>query len=164
MCVCFRSTQLPARLSAHTARPFGGHRSHAHTHAASGDHDATTDHVPPPATDRFSVEFQRNHIPTTPFQRFVLSAGSSVAALVNPHRHDMIACLGETTGLPALQAQLAVMGASNEGARVLASKPRINSTAIDLAGLAALPDSTFGYQYSKFLRDNASRLLFAMVS
>lgn len=70
----------------------------------------------------------------------------------------MIACLGETTGMPALQAQLTVMGASVEGARVLASKPRINSAVIDLDALDALPENTFGYQYKKFLRDNV-RLL-----
>lgn len=68
----------------------------------------------------------------------------------------MIACLGETTGLAALQAQLAAMGACTEGARILARKPRINSKTIDLQALDELPESTFGYQYKKFLRDNVS--------
>lgn len=34
----------------------------------------------------FTAEFEKNRIEATPFQRFVLGAGSSIAALVDPHR------------------------------------------------------------------------------
>lgn len=36
--------------------------------------------------DRFTAEFQRNYIPTSAVQRFILSAGSSIASLIDPHR------------------------------------------------------------------------------
>lgn len=74
--------------------------------------------------------------------------------LVIRFRHDMIACLGETTGLPALRALHQTMATSEEGARILASKPRINSRTIDLDALDRLPENSFGYQYKQFLRTN----------
>lgn len=69
-------------------------------------------------------------------------------------RHDMIACLGETTGLDTLQTVLQVMKNSPEGVQILADKPRINSKTIDLDALGKLPVDTFGYAYKKFLDDN----------
>lgn len=66
----------------------------------------------------------------------------------------MIACLGETTGINALQSTLNVMKNSPEGMQILADKPRINSDAIDLDALGQLPPDTFGYAYKKFLDDN----------
>lgn len=69
-------------------------------------------------------------------------------------RHDMIACLGETTGLDTLQTVLQVMKNSPEGLQILSDKPRINSKTIDLDALGKLPVDTFGYAYKKFLDDN----------
>lgn len=66
----------------------------------------------------------------------------------------MIACLGETTGLPALQVLHRTMAASEEGSQILATKPRINSRTIDLNALDNLPENTFGYHYKQFLRVN----------
>lgn len=66
----------------------------------------------------------------------------------------MIACLGETTGLPALEAIHRTMSASEEGSRILAAKPRINSRSIDLNALDHLPENTFGYHYKQFLVKN----------
>lgn len=37
--------------------------------------------------DKFLKEFQHNRIPITNIQRFILSAGSSIAALLNPQRY-----------------------------------------------------------------------------
>lgn len=71
-------------------------------------------------------------------------------------RHDMIACLGETTGIDALQKTLDIMKNSTEGALILAERPRINSEIIDLDMLGRLPTDTFGYAYKKFLDDNVS--------
>lgn len=66
----------------------------------------------------------------------------------------MIACLGETTGEVALQSLLKTMINSEEGSRILAAKPRINSRTIDLDALDNLSDNTFGYHYKQFLRKN----------
>lgn len=72
-------------------------------------------------------------------------------------RHDMIACLGETTGIETLQSLLQLMKNSPEGIQILTDKPRINSATIDLNALGTLPTDTFGYAYKKFLDDNVSK-------
>lgn len=51
-------------------------------------------------TNTFEEDFLQHHIETNLFQRTLLTVGSSVVSLLNPHRGDMIACLGETTGKP----------------------------------------------------------------
>lgn len=107
--------------------------------------------------DSFTKEFLGNQIKITDFQRILLTAGSSVAALLNPRRHDMIACLGETTGEDALQKVLQVMKTSEEGKQILLQKPRINTRTVDLNALKAMSPDTMGYHYYKFLSDNVCR-------
>lgn len=68
----------------------------------------------------------------------------------------MIACLGETTGVAALQQILSEMKATEEGRRILEHKPRINSRDIDLEALGRLPSTSFGYHYKQFLVVNVS--------
>jgi ubiquinone biosynthesis protein COQ4 len=90
------------------------------------------------------------------FQRILLTAGSSIAALLDPRRHDMIACLGETTGEDALRKVLQVMRESTEGQEILKQKPRINTSTVNLNELKDLSPDTFGHHYYKFLDDNVS--------
>lgn len=104
--------------------------------------------------DEFTKEFTQQHIQLTRIQRILLGAGSSVAALLDPRRHDMIAALGETTGVDALRTQHDLMLATTEGTEILTAKPRINTKTIDLNALQKLPESTFGFAYWKFLDDN----------
>lgn len=104
--------------------------------------------------DSFTKEFLGNQIQISQTQKWILTAGSSIASLINPRRHDMIACLGETTGASALQCLLDEMKKSPEGQRILQQKPRINSKEIDLNALGCLPPTTFGFHYKKFLDDN----------
>ncbi|KAH8285963.1 hypothetical protein KR054_000060, partial [Drosophila jambulina] len=104
--------------------------------------------------DSFERQYLRERIEISPLQRIVLGAGSSIAALLNPRRHDMIACLGETTGEGALLNILDTMQASEEGQRIMADKPRIHTSTIDFKRLEALPPDTFGAVYVKFLKDN----------
>lgn len=106
---------------------------------------------------QFTKEFNANRIPLTDIQRFILSAGSSVAALLNPRRHDMIACLGETTGHDALCKMLICMKSNDEGLQILKDQPRINTKTVDLDKLSRLEQNKFGYQYYKFLKDNVSK-------
>lgn len=106
--------------------------------------------------DTFTKEFLGNKIKITDFQRLLLTAGSSVAALLDPRRQDMIACLGETTGEEALLKVLQVMKASEEGREILHRKPRINTRTVDMNELKAMPHDTMGYHYYKFLEDNVS--------
>lgn len=106
--------------------------------------------------DEFTKEFLGNQIKVTDFQRMLLTAGSSIAALLNPRRHDMIACLGETTGEEALHKILQVMRESDEGRKILKQKPRINTKTVNLDELKHMPADTFGHHYYKFLDDNVS--------
>lgn len=106
--------------------------------------------------DSFTKEFLGNKIRMTDFQRILLTAGSSIAALLDPRRQDMIACLGETTGEEALHKIIQVMRASGEGQEILRVKPRINTRTVNLSELKELPPDTFGHHYYKFLEDNVS--------
>lgn len=108
----------------------------------------------PENLDKFTKEFLSNRIEVTPFQKFLLSAGSSVASIFDPHRHDMIACLGETTGITALENMFDSMKATDEGQRILNDKPRINTKSVDMNYLRSLPDDSFGRTYVKFLDEN----------
>lgn len=51
-------------------------------------HETPTSHNPDSLRpiDKFTAEFQRNYIPTSAVQRFILSAGSSITSLIDPHR------------------------------------------------------------------------------
>ncbi|XP_004530790.1 ubiquinone biosynthesis protein COQ4 homolog, mitochondrial [Ceratitis capitata] len=113
---------------------------------------------PPPSDDaqldEFTKEFLKNRIEMTPFQKILLGAGSSVAALIDPRRHDMIAALGETTGEATLQNILQTMQASEEGQRILTQKPRINTQTVNLKRLRSLAENTLGHVYVQFLDDN----------
>ncbi|XP_058121382.1 ubiquinone biosynthesis protein COQ4 homolog, mitochondrial [Anopheles ziemanni] len=115
------------------------------------DQQSTTDRQ---QMDEFTKEFLRNQIKVSDVQRIILSAGSSLAALVDPRRHDMIACLGETTGREALENMQYLMQNSEEGQQILREKPRINTRTVDMEGLKQLPPNTFGYNYVKFMEDN----------
>ncbi|XP_042334778.1 ubiquinone biosynthesis protein COQ4 homolog, mitochondrial [Sceloporus undulatus] len=94
------------------------------------------------------------HIPTSPLQKVLLAAGSAFMALYDPYRHDMIAVLGETTGFLALRNLRERMKNDPEGYRILQERPRIRLSTLDITGLRALPDGTFGREYVRFLDDN----------
>lgn len=93
------------------------------------------------------------HIPLNCFEKAFLAAGSSVAAFLNPYRHDMVAVSGETTSecfMPALRDHM-LADTTGEGQHILQSRPRISSKTVDLQKLAALPHGTFGKAYIDWL-------------
>ncbi|DBA05084.1 TPA: hypothetical protein N0F65_000772, partial [Lagenidium giganteum] len=92
-----------------------------------------------------------NHVPTTPVQKLLLSVTSAFSVFADPERGDMLATLGEVTGADALRKLHARMCADPTGMRILAEKPSIRSTAIDVDALRALPEHTFGHQYTRFM-------------
>jgi ubiquinone biosynthesis protein COQ4 len=63
----------------------------------------------------------------------------------------MVAALGETTAGPVLPRLLDHMLESEEGRRILKERPRINTSTIDMAALARLPENTFGHTYVTWL-------------
>ncbi|XP_055623050.1 uncharacterized protein LOC129766507 [Toxorhynchites rutilus septentrionalis] len=101
--------------------------------------------------DGFTKDFLHNHIKLTDMQKVLLGVGSALAALIDPRRHDMIACLGETTGVSALQDICRQMLNSEEGRQILMEKPRVNTQTINLEALKKLPEDSFGFHYVKFL-------------
>ncbi|XP_067131787.1 ubiquinone biosynthesis protein COQ4 homolog, mitochondrial [Centruroides vittatus] len=94
------------------------------------------------------------HIPTSIFQKVLLSIGSAAMAIADPYRDDMVAVLGETTGYLALKNIHNKMLKDPEGQAILRDKPRINSQTIDLRFLQKLPDGTLGHAYFSFLSKN----------
>uniref|UniRef100_T1IUR3 Ubiquinone biosynthesis protein COQ4 homolog, mitochondrial n=1 Tax=Strigamia maritima TaxID=126957 RepID=T1IUR3_STRMM len=94
------------------------------------------------------------HIPTTSFQKILLAVGSAGMALYKPQRDDMVAVMGEATGIRALKKIHTKMTQEAEGQMILREKPRINSQTVDLNYLKTLPKSTLGGSYIKFLDDN----------
>ena len=63
----------------------------------------------------------------------------------------MVAALGETTAGPVLPHLLDNMLESEEGRRILKERPRINTSTVDMAALARLPENTFGHTYVTWL-------------
>ncbi|KAG8184289.1 hypothetical protein JTE90_008975 [Oedothorax gibbosus] len=94
------------------------------------------------------------HIPTSTLQKVLLTLGSSVLSISNPYRHDMVAVLGETTGLKAAQQIRDKMMQDPEGISILHDKPRISSSSLDYQFLESLPKGTLGHAYLAFLKDN----------
>lgn len=95
-----------------------------------------------------------SHIPLTNLQRVLLAAGSSLTAIVDPYRHDMVADFGETTGHQALGWMRKKMLETEEGRAVLEERPRLNSKSVNYEQLARMAENTLGYQYSRFYVDN----------
>lgn len=95
-----------------------------------------------------------SHIPLTNLQKLLLAAGSSLTAIIDPYRHDLVADFGETTGHGALRWMHNKMMSSEEGRLVLEDRPRLHSKIIDYDKLANLPENTFGHHYSQFYVKN----------
>ena len=82
-----------------------------------------------------------SHVPLSALQKGALAVGSAVGALLSPQRADLVAALGETTGVGALERTRRKMLASKEGRSVMNHRPRIGEPT--LRGLADLPENTF---------------------
>eukprot|EP00062_Callorhinchus_milii_P014868 gi/632964491/ref/XP_007898422.1/ PREDICTED: ubiquinone biosynthesis protein COQ4 homolog, mitochondrial [Callorhinchus milii] len=95
-----------------------------------------------------------SHIPTNFVQKMLLAAGSSIMAISNPYRHDMVAVLGETTGELAIRSMRDRMRNDPEGNQVLEERPRIRMSTLDMNHLRDLPEGTFGREYIRFLDVN----------
>ncbi|XP_008217464.1 ubiquinone biosynthesis protein COQ4 homolog, mitochondrial isoform X2 [Nasonia vitripennis] len=104
--------------------------------------------------EAFVEHYAKHHVDLSLLQRALLTAGSATISITDPFRGDMIACLGETTGDPALRHCRSQMLTTAEGQRILTEKPRINTQTVDLAYLKGLPEGTVGKTYSDFLEAN----------
>ena len=91
-----------------------------------------------------------SHVLTTEFQKMVLAVGSSMMALNDPWRADMVAVSGEVTGKNALSFMHNRMKTSREGRLILKNRPEINTKTIDFEHLQTLPQNTLGWTYVNF--------------
>lgn len=98
----------------------------------------------------FNTPLYDSHIPTNSFQKFILAAGSSLTALTDPWRADMVAVSGEVTGASALKYVRDTMASSSEGKLILKQRPRINTQTVDFEALKNLPSNTLGYNYNRY--------------
>lgn len=102
----------------------------------------------------FLEEFNKNAIPINTFQRLLLSVGSAAISFLNPHRGDMIACLGEVSGDNAIHHMQWKMMETPEGNEILKEQPRINSKTVCFETLSQMNKNTLGRIYADFMNDN----------
>ncbi|XP_069119399.1 ubiquinone biosynthesis protein COQ4 homolog, mitochondrial-like isoform X2 [Argopecten irradians] len=94
------------------------------------------------------------HIPTTTFQKVLLTVGSAAMCLYNPSRDDMVATLGEVSGALAIRKMKEKMEEDPVGRLILEEQPVINTDTVSIEYLGSLPEGTFGKEYWKFLSKN----------
>ena len=103
-------------------------------HRKNSTSSSFTDSVFPsgPSNSNFNELNKQHHIPTTPFRKALIAIGSSLHALSNPERGDMVASVGETTGAQALERIYQSMKSDPVGRQILEEKPLINSKTVDM--------------------------------
>ena len=89
-------------------------------------------------------------------QRALLVPLHGVRALLDPTRGDEVAAFSDAINSAplleaALRARLRRLQSTPAGRRLLATKPLITSSSLDLATLAALPSHTLGHAYAHFM-------------
>ncbi|RUP47834.1 coenzyme Q biosynthesis protein Coq4-domain-containing protein, partial [Jimgerdemannia flammicorona] len=118
-------------------------------HSITLTFSGAAEYVTPSSSQR--KKLYETHIPIPLRQKVFLAAGSAVTALSNPLRGDMVATLGETTGHLFLERMRDRMLEDPMGRRILRERPVVNSQTIDLDRLRALPNRTFGREYTRWL-------------
>jgi ubiquinone biosynthesis protein COQ4 len=82
--------------------------------------------------------------------RSILTVSASIMAITNPTRADLVATVGELTGVEALRKLRDRLSRTPQGREILKQRPRIEQT-ICREKLAQLEPNTFGYRYEMFL-------------
>jgi ubiquinone biosynthesis protein COQ4 len=130
----------------------------ASTSATSSTSAPNGDEAPSASAAAWYAAHKAHYTPLSLMQRSLLFAGSSALALLNPHRGDLVAAVGELTGpiltdMP-LQHLLDRMRASEEGRWILRHKPRWTSASLP-APLSVMrdtyPSNSLGARYAHFM-------------
>ena len=96
-----------------------------------------------------------SHVPLSVLQKGAFGVLASLGAFADPRRADLVAVVGETTGVPALRSIRNRMLHSAEGRELLADRPRITDAAV--ARCWDLPPTTFGGAYAQFMGERGFR-------
>ena len=96
-----------------------------------------------------------SHIPLSRFQKSALAVMASIGAALDPRRADLVAIVGETTGVLSFRSIRDRLRASEEGRRLLAERPRVTDASVARAW--DLPESTFGGAYARFMESRGFR-------
>jgi ubiquinone biosynthesis protein COQ4 len=97
------------------------------------------------------------HVPTTSLEKLAVAVTSAFIALSDPTRGDMVAALGETTGVAALRAMKSRMESDVVGRRILTEQPIVTDETVCISELALMPPSSFGALYGAFMLDHGYR-------
>lgn len=107
-----------------------------------------------PGAAAWNASHAAQYQPLSLAQRSLLLVAACVLSVLDPHRGDLVAAVGELTpftDLP-LEALRKRMQSSEEGRWLLAHKPRLNSRALPLQQMkATLPPNSLGAQYARFM-------------
>lgn len=95
-----------------------------------------------------------HYVKTDLFQRVALTLGSGLGSIFDPSRDDLISAFGDLTSEPVLPNLRRRMLQDPEASQILADRPLITSTSIDIKRLATLPANSFGRRYVEFLDQN----------
>lgn len=95
------------------------------------------------------------HVPLSGFQKGMLSVLASWGAFQDPRRADLVAVVGETTGVGALEGIRKRMLQSEEGRVLLKEKPRVTDESVEKT-FSMAPD-TFGGAYADFMGQRGFR-------
>jgi ubiquinone biosynthesis protein COQ4 len=107
-------------------------------------------------TEIIPIVSEKKFSMATPFfaMRAALSLHAAFKALRDPARQDMVAILGETTGLEQITRIRNRMLQDPQGRRILQKRPIIHTSTIDFKRLSQLPSNTFGYKFNEFMEKN----------
>eukprot|EP01134_Creolimax_fragrantissima_P003408 CFRG3408T1 len=145
---------IALRLYTSTSTSGDSHPANMDDLIARFDANTRNSHTGENITYTKSPKLYPGHIPTSSFQKVLLSVGSAFAGLINPERQEMIATLGETTGECTLRFLRDKMLKTEEGKELLRKRPLITEKYVNVPFLRTLPDGTFGREYVRFLDIN----------
>ena len=90
-----------------------------------------------------------------PFFERARTAASALRTLMNnPGRLDQVLVLNQAVNAKRISDAVVKFGATDEGRRFFAERPRIDRTHVDFDALRQLPDGTLGREYTRFLDSN----------
>lgn len=104
-------------------------------------------------SSKSSDHFVHKYTPISNVEKIFLATGSAIGALYNPHRADLVATLGETTGEQALIRIQKQMQEHPVGQQILQEKPIISESSLSLSSLENYPSNSLGKMYYDWMKE-----------